>query len=265
MALPPDQSDHDCLRLLLHRRGEMEDGLADDLGPRRNDHLADVVLDLEQFLRRALPLPLGGQPPAQQRDENESRHGHSCAHGREVEHAEGGCARLGPIDGDDDVGRRADQSDQPAHQRAERQRHEQQRRRPAALAGHPDRHRHHQRQGPHIVHESRAQHHDAGQRCHLHHRPGAYLRQTAREAVHDTGIEQAAAEHQYGGHGDHRRMPEPQENLLGRHQTGDENQQEGGDRDQIVAPAAPDEQHQGGRQDGENNRLIKGEVHLRKP
>jgi hypothetical protein len=92
--------------------------------------------------------------------------------------------------------------------------------------------------------KSGADNDDGREGRHLRHGSGAHLRQVAGEGIDDTGIEQAPADDQHGGHRDDRRMPEPKEDLIGRHQTGDKDQQQGRQGHQVIAPPTPYKKHQ---------------------
>ncbi len=259
-----NQRDDLHIGFILHRADQRVQCAARVLAAFRHANFGEVGADLEQITVAFLLLAPGYQSPAEQGDEQHAGHRHRRAHRQKGEHAERRLAGFGAIAGDDQVGRRADQRQGAAEQRAERQRHQQVGWRTAALTRHPDRHRHEQRQRADVVHEARAQRDDPGERRHLRPGPLADLHQPARHAVHHAGIEQAAAEHQHRGHRNHRRMPQAGEYLLGRHHAGQRAGQQCREGDQVVAPAIPDKQHQRRRQHTKDDQLFAGHVlHLR--
>jgi hypothetical protein len=96
---------------------------------------------------------LGQEPPPDERHERHARDRHGAADGREGEHAVA-LADLALAEArDEDVRRGADQGHEAAEDRAERQRHERDRRRVAVAVGLAERDRQHERQRAHVVHE----------------------------------------------------------------------------------------------------------------
>jgi hypothetical protein len=53
-----------------------------------------------------------------------------------------------------------------------------------------------------------------------------------------------------------RRVTEPHERLLGRHHAGDQSHHQGGERHQIVAPAAPDQEREQRAEQAEQDDLL---------
>jgi hypothetical protein len=115
---------------------------------------------------------------------------------------------------------------------------------------------HQQRQGADVVHEGREhrpQTRQGGDTCS---QSGPLWQETLSHHVDGAGPLQAVAEYQHAGHGDHGPMAEAVEGpLLGKHARQHAGEQRGQGH-HVVAPAAPEEQPDAGRQDGEDDCLF---------
>ena len=169
---------------------------------------------------------------------------------------EKGCAdELLADAGDEDVGRGADQRRQPADERAEGQRHEEFRRRAALALGELEGDRQEDRQRADILHEG-GEHGDQGDQ-HADLQVGRFEigRDAPHEAVDEAGIADRGADDERAGDQRHDLVAEAGEGLVGRNDArehGGEQRQQG---DDVVAQPVPQEQHQHGGKDGEDENL----------
>ncbi|MNQ87292.1 hypothetical protein D3C85_1025100 [compost metagenome] len=246
---------------LVEQLLDFAQGLAGRLGSRLDPRLGEVSAGVEAG--GAGDLALGYQAPAEQGDEQHPCQCHRDANRAEVEHGKGPGPALRAEAGDDQVGRRADQRGHAAENGAESQRHQHPAGRQCLFPGDLQGNRHQQGERPDIVHEGREQRTEAGQCGNRQHRPGIGGQHALGQRIDHPGHLQAVAQHQHAGDGDHRRVAETAEGLLVRHQPGQHAGQQGAEGDHVVTPATPDEQPDGGDEDGEEQALVLGHTRER--
>ena len=220
-------------------------------------HLGEIRADMHQLCAAHTRFAPGYEPPAPQDEEEHAPNRHQSTDRGEVEEPEGRSDRLLAEARHDQVGWGADQRRHAAEQGAERERHQEERRRPSAVPRETDRHRHQQGQGPHVVDECGEHRHrdrEAGQQGE---RTCAQSLQWTRCPLDHAGGREGMTHHEYRGDGHDGGVPEPTECLIRRHQSHEGCRHESHQRDQVVAVASPKEEQQGRGQDSGKQPAVK--------
>jgi hypothetical protein len=248
-----DQADHDgAVVVAVFQFGDRH---ADQVGLLGDTGFGDIVAHLEQIGGRfASAAAARDKPPADGDHEDQPDDGDRRPHRGEIEEPEGLAGHVGAEGGDDNIGWRADQGDQPAEDRPEGERHEQRRR----FGVEPQRQRHEQGQRADIIHEGR---HDGAETRYRTHLGGLAARgadQKAGHLVEDARRLQRLADHQHRGDGDNRRVAEPDKGVGRWHHPADHRGDQRGERHHVIAPTAPQEEHHGEAENGEDENLVGG-------
>ncbi len=226
---------------------DLVDGLADRVGTFGNARLGDVILEVEQLLRRQPLAPhRRDQAPAGEGDEDEAGDRHRGPDRGEVEHAERIAGGLVAEGRDDDVGRRADHGDQAAENGAERQRHEHHGRRLLGLGGGLYRHRHQQGERADVVHDRRQARAQARQPADVERQALRRQPHVARDQVDGAGVRQRPRHDEHQGHRHGGRVSEAAKRAGKRHHAGDDRGEQREKGDDVVAPAPPGEEDEDG-------------------
>ena len=185
------------------------------------------------------------EAPADEANEGKAGQGHREADRGEIEHAKGFAAVFGAKTRDDDVRRCPDEGDEPAQQGGKRERHEDRRGRAPGLCGMAQRHGQHQGKRPNVIHEGGKHHTQTAGRTNLQCGCAPARAKQANQKVDDAGNLKGPADDQNSPDGDDRRVSKSHESMIGRDDACKDGRKQCQERHQIVAPAAPDEEHHG--------------------
>ena len=143
---------------------------------------------------------------------------------------------------------------------AEREGHQKKRGRALGSTRQGDGDRHEKGERPHVVHERRTQSHQPSESGNLYPKRVADPGQQSGHRVDHAGIREPAADDEHGGDRHHGGVAQSREDLVLGHVSSDGKYQERRERNEVVAPAVPDEQNKRRPQDAEDDDLTGAHV-----
>ena len=200
---------------------------------------------------------VGHQPAAGQHRQQHAAQGDCQPHRREVEHAVGAEFGLRAKARHDQVGWGADQGGHAAENGAKGQWHENAPGWHTLAVGQLHGNRHEQRHGADVVHKGGQGGAEQGQKAQAQQHAAALRQGTLGQCLDRPRGLQALAEDQYGGDGDHGRVAKTDKGIGGRGEPGHHAGQQRRQGDNVMTPAAPEEEPDGAGED-EQNKLLAG-------